>query len=407
MKRIIVVLALILSNTLAFGSEVDRLIDKLVEKGILTQGEAYKIAAEAREEAKKQEAVAKAETDKISSWIKNTSFKGDARIRYELQNREAKDDRSRTRLRFRWGFDTQVNEQLKAGFRIATGDSTQASSANQTFTTSFDDKPVWLDRAYVIYGPSRNISFTGGKMSNPFYNTNLVWSSDLNPEGIIMQASFPASGDVFASAGYFPLYEMKDDTEDPYMMGLQFGYGGKIASMKFKTAVSYYHYEGLKGGTAEDISPSFEDKGNTLVGGKYAYDYRLLNFTGELTPFEIPMGENRLPVKIYGDYVKNLADGVDDNNGYLLGIKLGSAKKKNTWELGYDYRRIESDAVTDFMTDGSFCEGGTDSKGHTIGIKYAPFDNSAIGVTYIMAEGLGNKKKTDVNTLQVDYAVAF
>ncbi len=402
-----VVMMVTLSATLVLGSEVDRLLDKLIEKGILTEGEAYKIREEAADEARKREASAKADTDKIPGWIKNTSFKGDARIRYEFQDREGKSDRNRARLRFRWGFDTDVNENLKAGFRVATGDSTQASSANQTFTNSFDDKPIWLDRAYIFYSPNKNISLAGGKIPNPFFNTNLVWSGDLNPEGIILQAHLPVPGDLFAAAGYLPLYEMKDDTDDPYMLGFQAGYAGQATGMKFKAAVSYYHFESLKGVKAEDLSPSFSNQGNTLAGGNYAYDYRLLNFTGEIVPFTIPLGENGLPLKLYADYVKNLADGVDDNEGYLLGIKLGSSKKKNTWEIGYDYRQIEADSVTDFMTDGSFCGGGTDSKGHTIGIKYAPSDNSTLGVTYIIAEALGKNKKSDINTLQVDFGVAF
>ncbi|MCM8829529.1 MAG: putative porin [Candidatus Omnitrophica bacterium] len=408
LKRLMVVATLIFSTMVAFGSEVDRLLDKLVEKGILTEAEAYKISLEAQDEVNKQEAIAKTDVDKISKWIKNTSFKGDARIRYEVHDRELKDDRHRTRLRFRWGFDTKVNDQIKAGFRIATGDSAQASSANQTFTNSFDDKPIWLDRAYITYTPAafKNLSFTGGKMSNPFYNTNLVWSSDINPEGVITQIDIPITptpGKIFATAGYFPVYESKDDYKDPYMLGLQAGYENN----RFKSAVSYYHYDGLKGGVAKNISPSFYDKGNTLSGGKYVYDYHLLNLTTELTLIELPFGENKMPLKLYGDYVNNIADDVKNKEGYLFGIKLGKAKNKKTWEFGYDYRRIESDAITDFMADGSFCEGGTDSKGHTIGFKYATSDNSTLGISYMITEGLGNKKTDKVNTLQIDFAVAF
>jgi len=162
----------------------------------------------------------------------------------------------------------------------------------------------------------------------------------------------------------------------------------------------------LKGETAADVSPGYNNQGNTLSGGKYVYDYQLFNVNAEFTPFEIPFKESLLPVKFYADYVKNRAEDVENEEGYLFGVKVGGAKKKNTWELGYDYRRIESDAVTEFMTDGSFSQGGTDSKGHTFGFKYATSDNSTLGISYMVTEGLGNKKKVDVNTVQVDYAVA-
>jgi len=415
MKRLMIAAALIFSATLGFGSEMDALVKKLVEKGILTQGEAYKIVAEAKEESRKQEVMVQKEMDSVPGWIKNTKFKGDARLRFENHGRSYTTgapitDRSRTRVRFRWGFDTKVNDQIQAGLRLATGDSSQASSANQTFTNAFDDKNFWLDRAYIKYSPVKNFSLTGGKMSNPFYTSALVWSSDISPEGVIMQAKFPVASEIFATAGYFPIKEFSKDSNDPYMIGLQLGYAGKIADASFKAAATYYNYEGLKGSAADEVSPSFNNKGNSLAGGNYVYDYSMINVAAEITPFKVPMGANTMPVKIFGDYVKNNASDVEFDTGYLFGVKFGGAKKQGTWELGYDYRNLEADAIPEFMADGSFAEGGTDCRGHNIGFKYALSDNSKFGVSYMIAEGLGNtpkKQDLEVNTLQVNYEVAF
>ncbi|MDD3726308.1 MAG: putative porin, partial [Candidatus Ratteibacteria bacterium] len=244
MKRLITTLLLIVVVSVSFASEVDRLVEKLVEKGILTEGEAYKILAEAEEEARAQEALARKDTDKISGWIKNTKFKGDIRLRYEHAERDNQDgsyiaDRDRTRVRFRWGFDTKVNDRLETGMRIATGDSSDPTSANQTFTNAFDDKSIWLDRAYLKYNFAsiKTLSFTGGKIANPFLSTNLVWSGDLNPEGIILQKTFPVksnTGEFFITGGYFSVKERSSDITDPYMLGTQVGYNGKIGNKKFK-----------------------------------------------------------------------------------------------------------------------------------------------------------------------------
>ncbi|HOU36942.1 MAG TPA: hypothetical protein PK562_06700, partial [Candidatus Omnitrophota bacterium] len=42
--------------TLAFGGEIDLLVDKLVEKGVLTQGEAQQLITETKEEVRQQNA---------------------------------------------------------------------------------------------------------------------------------------------------------------------------------------------------------------------------------------------------------------------------------------------------------------------------------------------------------------
>ena len=418
MRWLKVVLMMLLMVNLSFASEVERLVEKLVEKGIITEGEAYKILTEAEEEAKKQEAVARKDTDKISGWIKNTKFKGDARLRYEYIGRENQDgsyiaDRERWRIRFRWGFDTKVNDQIEAGFRIATGDSQDPTSANQTLTQAFNDKYIWLDKAYITYKPVPTLSITGGKMTNPFY-TNLIWSSDLNPEGVSFVKNFPVDegkGNFYLLGGYFPILERSNDIEDPYMTGFQIGYAGKIQEKKFKAAIAYYDYNGIKDSKASEISPSCYNKGNTLYGSgtnaRYKYDYDILDLSVEFTPFEFNYRDTMLPLTFYGDYGKNIAAGVKENIGYLYGFQLGSAKKQKSWQFNYDYRRLEADAVVEFMPDDSFAQGGTDCKGHTLGFRYATSDNSTLGITYMITEGLGNTKKVDADILQIDYSVSF
>jgi len=423
MRRLIITLMVFLVAGFSFASEVERLVDKLVEKGVLTQGEAYKILAEAEEEARKQEALARKDTDKISGWIKNTKFKGDIRLRFENAEMDNQDgssiaDRDRTRIRFRWGFDTKVNDRTEVGLRIATGDNTDPTSANQTFTKGFSDKNIWLDRAYLKYNFAsiQNLSFTAGKMANPFLSTNLVWSGDLNPEGLLLKKEFPLKkeeekemGRFFVSAGYFPVYEDKDSITDPYMIGTQLGYTGTIGEKPFKAAIAYYDYEDIKGQKASSISPDFYNKGNTLYGAdkRYQYDYDILGAYLEFSPVEFSVGERKIPLTIYGDYVRNLYSSVDGDTGFLYGFRLGKVKEQKTWEFSYDYRRLESDAVLEFMPDGSFSEGGTDAKGHTFGFRYATTDNSTLGISYMIAEGLGTNKKRDVNTLQIDYAISF
>ncbi|MBN1445268.1 MAG: putative porin [Candidatus Omnitrophica bacterium] len=409
MKRLIVAVTLMLTTALAFGSEVERLVDKLVEKGILTQGEAYKIVAEAKEEARKDEVAMKGEIDKVPAWIKNTKFKGDARLRYEMQDKEGKTDRHRGRIRVRWGFDTQVNPQIKFGLRIASG-SAEQTSTNQTFTNSFSSKNLWLDKAYVSYSPI-SIPYTsiiGGKMSNPFYNTDLVWDGDVTPEGLAVTFKNSTANSLFLNAGFFPLLEISGDYNDPYLLGAQVGFSGKIAEKKFNAGLAYYRYEGLKDTLQADISPGYEPDGNTLTpGGAYVYNYNLWDFNIDFTPFEIPAGSFKLPVKFYGNYVVNKADDVDEDTGYLVGFNIGKASKKGSWQLGYNYRKVEADCVPAIFNDSDMNGGATDIKGHKLGFTYALTDHSTMGIAYLIGESLGVNRTDERNTLQLDYIVKF
>ncbi len=406
MKRLIVTFLLVLSTTLAFAGEVDRLVEKLVEKGILTQGEAYKIVAEAQEEARKDEAAVKGEIDRVPGWIKNTKFKGDARLRFEQKVKNDDETSRRGRVRARFGFDTQVNPQLKVGLGIASGGSDQTST-NQSFKDSFSTKGLMLDKAYATYSPLAipGMSLTGGKFSNPFYNTDLVWDGDITPEGVAV--CYKAKEGLFVNTGFFPLNEAKHGKEALYLLGAQVGFNGKIADTKFNAGVAYYSYEGLKGQDPDDVSPAADPPGNTLVGGNYAYDYTFWDFNVDFTPFEIPFGSFSMPVKFKANYVVNLASDVKEDHGYLLGFDIGKASKKGSWNFGYNYREVGADCVPAIFNDSDMNGGGTDLKGHKFGFAYALNDNSTLGITYLMGESLGKTTTDDLNTLQVDYIVKF
>ncbi|HRR96703.1 MAG TPA: putative porin, partial [Candidatus Ratteibacteria bacterium] len=379
----------------SFASDVDLLIQKLVEKGILTSGEAQTILVETQEEVRKEEAKER----EVPKWLDTMKFSGDARLRYEMEDKDPV-DRHRGRIRLRYGFETKPNENTEIGVRVATGSSDQKST-NQTLEDVFSSKNIWLDKAYIKYSFNKYISIFGGKFSNPFINTDLVWDGDITPEGIAFQTKFPVG--VFINGGFFPLQEDGGWESDPYMTGIQVGYSGKIASRDFKIAVAYYMTEGIEGRTtASVVGAGSAGTGNTIIGGNYIAEYKPIDVVFEFYPFEI----QGVPVKLYADYVKNTESEFDKDTGYEIGFTVGKAKKKGTWEFDYNYRDIERDCVPAFLNDSDFNGGGTGSKGHKFGVKYAINDNSTAGITYIVGEG-NYVGRGDVNTLQIDYVVNF
>lgn len=50
---------------------------------------------------------------------------------------------------------------------------------------------------------------------------------------------------------------------------------------------------------------------------------------------------NGMPVSVFGNYVKNTAAATNQDTGWLIGGKLNKAKDPGSWELSYDYRKLE------------------------------------------------------------------
>ncbi len=115
-------------------------------------------------------------------------FSGDFRLRAEPTFGGPVDrsqDRFRERIRLRFNVEGKLNDQLKGGFSLASGDLNNPISTNQTLNQYDTRKPIAIDRAYATYTPSwfKPLTLTGGKFAYPWFNTELVWDKDLNPEG--------------------------------------------------------------------------------------------------------------------------------------------------------------------------------------------------------------------------------
>ena len=211
MKRILPALfigCLFLSFTSApvVAGEVDILINKFVEKGMLSRGEATGLITEMQREGSRQKeeikevakAAAKEEVKaaplvELPKWVQKIKFKGDLRLRYQGQETDPADPsltgqhRSRGRYRLRVGVAANVNDQWKAGFRIASGGN-DPRSTNETLDDTFSSKGWMVDRAYAQYKPFKSLAFLGGKFGNPLWKTkDLMWDSDVNPVGVAVK----------------------------------------------------------------------------------------------------------------------------------------------------------------------------------------------------------------------------
>jgi len=122
-------------------------------------------------------------------------FSGDVRIRGENFTQDGVPDRNRARIRARFGFDGQLNQDFIAGIYLATGSLGDPTTTNETFTNNFERKTIGLDRAFITYNPVAHnwLSLTGGKFAYLWQRTSVTGDPDLNPEGFDQKLSFNVS----------------------------------------------------------------------------------------------------------------------------------------------------------------------------------------------------------------------
>ena len=224
--------AMLASTSTGSAQSADALIDKLVEKGVLS----VKEANELREEADKNFTQAYSVKSGMPEWVTSLKFNGDFRGRFEGFYSDNDDyvDRNRWRYRARFGMTATLLEGFEIGLRLGSGDIDSYPTAgvdpisnNQTFSNNGSKKGIFLDLAYGKWtpwnGPKGSASMALGKIENPFVFSDLVFDADYTPEGLGMQFSYNLADNhaLKANLGGFALDEIGASTEDPYLLGAQ------------------------------------------------------------------------------------------------------------------------------------------------------------------------------------------
>ena len=339
-----------------------------------------------------------------ADWTEKIKFKGDIRLRHETISVEDKDARNRERIRLRFGAEATPREDLKIVFQLASG-SDDPISTNQTLGSAFSTKSVGIDLAYLQWNPSSLSALTveAGKIKNPFHlagGTELVWDSDLNPEGFAMGLG----GGSESLKGFFtfaalPVLE-RSSVEDAVLYGVQAGMNFKLddRGTGLMLGASYFDYSNTQG-----FVPFYETddgKGNSLDGsGQYLYDYNLFEGFAELG-----FKAGKVPANLFFDYVVNTSP-TDENKGWLVGISAGKCKNPGSVAVRYNYRDEERDAVIGAFTDSDFRSGGTDAKGHEFGLDIQVAAPAKVAVTYFHNQ-LGTQE-TGYDRFQLDFNVKF
>jgi len=418
----------------SYAGEIDLLLNKLVEKGILTAGEAQELKTETQEQAKAEISQGKSAT--LPAWIQNTKLKGDFRLRYQMDKNinSTRDARHQGRVRLRLGLESKVNDKLNVGVGLATGtnDATtinkdQARSTNQSFSNSFSKHPVSFDYYYAQYMPAPYATIYGGKFKNALWEPgDLIWDTDINPEGgaLLLTKKLNPETDLFMNSGVYVLNEVSSsDNDDPVMYFVQPGMNLNLTDkISLKGAVAFNVTTNVKGrpisaaaGSGLPGTTSTSTAGNTQGAGtvyKYAYNY--INPAGELT-FRQPLKSLNIPlldfpaISFFGEYVNNpqVSKG---NTGFMAGVKIGAEKISawGDWQLAYNYAMLGKDAVLDILPDSDRFGGQTDIRAHESILQYGLGKNTYLSLDYYQARRIHQSSSTPAtHVVQVDWNLKF
>lgn len=398
-KAIVKTLALV--GVLGFGASAQAqhegpLVDALVKKGVLTSQEGEEIRADLTKEYASLPG-GKLDFGKASS-ITKLKLYGDVRFRFQLENDRTSsttsDHNQEYRYRVRLGADYTFVENWKAGVRVSTQSGNNSTNADFSdfFGKTNGEDDLYIDLAYLNYsakdlfdsGWFDKVELRMGKHKHPFFLSKSFWDSDTNPEGFSQIVGWNDAGwndfDVtFRSAQYIIASEDNGDLDgdDAWMFMGQLE--GKYSFGKkeyVRVAPTIMHTFGAADGTEDDS-----------VGGFAGNEAYFNNMTVFMLPAEVKWKAFDLPWQFYGTYGINVNNDTTaraaGNQLAQLGIKVGSAKKKGTWQISTDFNYIEGGSYTVNLIDSDFHDGNTGGIGYRIKAKYAFTDFIYGGVSWL------------------------
>ncbi|WMJ02668.1 putative porin [Pseudomonas chlororaphis subsp. aurantiaca] len=164
------------------------------------------------------------------------------------------------RLRARLGMKAQVAENWTAGIRIGTGSDNNPVSTTQTLGGGFGKKDIWLDQGYLTWKATDDLTLTGGRIANPFFSTDMLYSTDLNFDGVAAIFNHKLNSDwgLFGTVGAFPVEYTndtstsngfdKEESDNKWLYGAQIGANWAINSNhRLKGALAYYRFDDIEG----------------------------------------------------------------------------------------------------------------------------------------------------------------
>lgn len=455
----IILLAAAMAALSASGQSSDALLNKLVEKGILTTDEAKQLKAE----SDKNFTTAYAAKSGMPEWVTAFKLNGDFRGRFDSISpaNDAAVDRNRWRYRARFGFVATLKEDFEVGMRLISGDvdsgvtsGLSGLGSNQSFQNNASKKGIFLDQVYGKWTPLHTADWKGsatfGKMEDPFEfsqlgaGMGLGIDPDYTPEGGAVQLEYSLTPDQRLRwiNGAFVLDELSASSSDPYFVGsqlrLESKWSKRVSSSVGIMLLSFSNVDRLNNGSVPNanvgntrIIPSGTNQANAIP----AYDFNpiLADASVTYTFDHAPLYKGAFPVRIAGSYLNNpAAPSSADNHAWGAGFMLGKAGKRGTWEIAYTYKWLGANSIWEEVVDDDFGAywastaganfsandpgyyTGTNVRGHVTKLSYSPTDFLTLSLKWYLtslinepAVASGADAESQVSRFQLDALFKF
>ena len=389
--------------------------DILLKKGLITEDELKQAREEEKQKTAAQDSLRDSVAAKIPKWLDAISLFGDLRNRTEGFYGNEYHSQTRYRIRGRVGLNANVTDEISATVRLATGDSNDPISTNQTLGNAFTRKPFNLDWAYMTIKPGKTFGLEPGWGQIVFgkfgltlaRESELVWDDDLSPEGLQETVNLWTQRDGFfrsfrVNALQWELNEVNNNN-DSYVVGGQAALDTAMGTVgTWSASFGDYSFQGMNRLAATVLSPtsgsasaancsaaqldkdpmstcyatngnfnsSLANSNSVVLSGKdsagnqkikgYLYGFNLINVNSELN-FYNPFGVG-IPAGVFGDIVTNTqADA--HNTGVVFGVGIGNAgkdwyhdslKNPGDWGVVYCWERVEKDAAVSLFSYSDF-----------------------------------------------------
>jgi len=430
--------------SLLLAQSADAIVEKLVQKGILTADE----ARELKDEANKGFKTAYAQKSGLPDWVSSFKVNGDFRGRYDgifqspgnygpsaapAANSYATEDRTQIRYRLRLGFVATMADHFEVGLRLGSGQvgSTLGPlgtgggifSQNQTLGGDGTAKYLFVDNAYAKWTPNEHAMVQFGKFDNLIWFSDALVDPDYQPEGgqERVSARIGEKHELGATAAQWVIAENYAGStpgianNDVYLflnqIDLRSQWTKKASS---RVAVGNYAFKNQNAmnpdieriiGKSQNGTPAVNIPGSLSGAQHFNPIVARGEFTYRLDSF--PLFEGEFPVTLGAEYFVNPGANAAPfagkaysgraNEGYNLGLVLGSSKRKHNWQVSYNFKTIESAAAWRGIIDDDFgfnALGGTDVRGHLVRGSYRLFDAMSFGVSFFHTEQIANPTGT-------------
>ena len=254
------------------------------------------------------------------------------------------------RMQAHIGINVKLGDTVTAGVRIGSGNDNNPVSTTQTLGGGLVKKNLWLDQAWVRWQPNQYYSITAGRMPSPFLQTDLIFSPELNFDGVVGHGEFPFTDDVkaFVTTGAIPIQYTSNNAPtqalgsdkyaagDKWMWATQLGFTWRLAEdVQWQSGLAYYFFNRMQGQlsapcaiytginycSTDNTAPDYMQWGNTVFllrdilpstssPTNYAqpqfvglsYNYHIADLVNKL---DFKVGET--PIELQAEYERNMA----------------------------------------------------------------------------------------------------